>query len=452
MIRIVIALAVSLLVAGCQEDGPSFSTQTTEGGMDYTLIQSPGSDYISIQVAWPTDWAGRADVNQAAPRTAIDLMLAGGATGFPPGEVVELFADLDAEAYLDVTVDHVLGQLTFPPEHLYQALEVANAHLASPTFDESWFARVRDGFEQNVVESRAQDQFLAFEAVRWAVFGEQPIRNALSMDEPGLFENLKLEDVRQWHAEFITNAPQTVVVVGDTDAETAGTAVDLLFASLPDPGDIAPAPFAADFTPLRILLHRPDAQATTLGFVGQVPPTRMGQEFEDLMLLDALGQGDQSVLFNAVRTELRASYGFSVGFANYSREDRIFYMTGEVEGSKLADAERVIREAYDAFRADGPSGSVADRKVPYNEYFSDIWEYAVDQGQMEIQSVLDGYPAGRSLDILGEVESVSADTLAERLTTAFPPASDLIMVAVSPDADALPGACVITAPQEAMDC
>lgn len=453
MIRSFLLLTALFMFSACKEDVPSATSQTSEGGHAYTLITLPDNDYVSIQIAWGTDWAYRSDTNKAAPFIGTDLILAGGAEGYPAGEVAELFADLDSEGLIYNAVnDHVIGELTFSPEHITETVEIANAHLRAPTLDHVWFDRLSTGLAQNMAEAQAQPAHSGFDAVRWAVYGEQPLRNALSLDDPTTFASLTREDITAWHQETFTSTPAAIVIAGDITPADAGAALDTLLSGLPAASRQLARAATPDFSPRRILLHIPDAEITTLGFIAPLPPTRQGGEMEDLILFHALGGDDQSVLFNAVRTELRATYGFGAGMANYTREHRILAMTGEVETEKLAQAEKVVREAYARFITEGLQGPLAERKTSLEQHFEEMPEYVVDQARSELQSALDGLSLGRSLELTTELAAVTEDSIANRLNAALPAPDALLVIAVSPDATALPGACVITIPREAADC
>lgn len=453
MIRIALALIALLGLAACTGDKqPSASVETSPGGIDFTLVEMPGNEWVSIQIAWPTDWAWREDVNQAAPFIGTQLLLAGGAEGYPAGEVGERFADLESEGNLGASPDHVYGDLTFRQEHMAETVEIANAHLRAPALEEGWFTRIHDGFAQNITESKAQPVQRSFDAARWAVFGDQPLRDALSLDASATIPALTREDVVAWHAQTITQDPETVVVAGDLDAEKAGAALDALFDGLPEATHEIAKEEEADFSPRRILLHMPEAETTSLTFIAPLPPTRLGGEYEDVIITQVLGGDDQSVLNEAVRTGLRASYGFGAGFANYTRDRRILVLSGAVDTEKLADSENVVREAYAAFRENGPTGLLSDRTAILEENLEELSEFVFDQAYAELQSALDGFEPGRSLRLGEELAAVSEDSVLERLANDYPQAAAFLVVAVSPDADALPGACVISAPEEAVDC
>jgi hypothetical protein len=67
-------------------------------------------------------------------------------------------------------------------------------------------------------------------------------------------------------------------------------------------------------------------------------------------------------------------------------------------------------------------------------------------------ALFDGQDPGLALDLGSMLAKVTEETIATRAATAFPPADALIVIAISPDATALPDACVITTPAEAAAC
>jgi hypothetical protein len=158
------------------------------------------------------------------------------------------------------------------------------------------------------------------------------------------------------------------------------------------------------------------------------------------------------VLFAAVRDGLRASYSFSAGLGNYTRENRFLAMTGALEAAKLVEAVAVVRDAYTGFRTAGPDGDIKDRIAPLRASFEQARNYVMDQGRVELEAALDGFATGHSLTILEMVDRMTMTDLRNRLQDHWPQAQDFVIIAVSPDADALPGACVITQPQDAKDC
>ncbi|WFE75760.1 pitrilysin family protein [Roseinatronobacter sp. S2] len=452
MIRFALALPLVLGLSFCEGDqSPVATDQTSPNGTSYRLIQMPGNDYAAILAAWPNDWAWQAGRNPTTPYIGAELILAGGATGYPAGEVVERFADMDAEGVLAVSADHLYGRIVSKKQDLSEAITIANAHLTQPSFDDEWFERIRTSFTQSMAEAQSQTMHQGFEALRWAVLGEQPVRKMLSLDDSAQFAALSLDDLRAWHSATVTEQPEAVVITGDVTPEQAGAALDQLFAGLPaDNADTHEV--TLDYRPRQILLHLPDATDAHLTFIAPLPATRNGGDLEDQILVNALGGDEDSVLFATVRDGLRASYSFDAGVANYTRENRFLLMAGTLEADKLNDAVDLVRDAYTGFRSTGPDGDINDRKEPWRAAFEENRNYVVDQGRMELETTLDGFATGHSLTTLDMLDALTATDLRNRLRDHWPDAQDFVIMAVSPDADALPGACVITQPEEAKDC
>lgn len=452
MIRFALALPLVLGLSFCEGDKtPVASDQTSPNGTPYRLIQMPGNDYAAILAAWPNDWVWAEGRNPATSYIGAQLILAGGAEGFPAGEVVERFADMDANGQLPVSADHLYGMLSAKKDDWPEAIAIANAHLTQPSFDPDWFDRIRSGFAQNIAEAQSQPMHQGFDALRWAIIGDHPLRAMLSLDNADAFATLSLEDLHAWHSATVMARPESVVITGDITPEQAGAGLDALLMGLPEREPQAQE-IALDYRPRQILLHLPDASEAHLTFIAPLPATRLGGDLEDLILATALGGSEDSVLFASVRDGLRASYSFSAGLGNYTRDNRFLVMTGALEAAKLAEAVAVVRDAYMGFRTAGPDGDIKDRIAPLRASFEQTRNYVMDQGRMELEATLDGFAAGHSLTMLEMLNSLTATDLRDRLQGHWPKAQDFVIMAVSPDADALPGACVITRPQDAKDC
>jgi len=452
MIRMIMATALALLLVGCKADDPQASSETSPGGIAYSRLYLPDAKDVAIQIAWSTDWVSRDDVNQAVPYIGADLMLSGGAEGYPAGQAVEDFADLQAQASLSVTPDNILGSLMVPKENLDKAVKIANAHLRAPLLDDKWLIRIRDGFAARMAESSGRPESRGFAALRWAAFGDAPIRAALSLDQPGMVESVTRDDVALWRSTVLSRANAKLVIAGALDAAEAGRIVDALLEGLPEGTPVPALSIRASLKPKRILLHIPDAQTSTLAFIAPLPPAAEGGEMEDLILIRALGSGENSVLFDAVRTQLRAAYGFGAGLDGFTRANRLLVLRGQVDADKLAQTEEVVRAAYSAFRSEGPMGALADLKASLAERIQIKTNDPASSAFSALMAVLDGQSPQMAFDLKQVLDAVSEASLKARLQHLYPAPEDFVVLAVSPNADALPGACVITEPEQAKVC
>jgi len=72
--------------------------------------------------------------------------------------------------------------------------------------------------------------------------------------------------------------------------------------------------------------------------------------------------------------------------------------------------------------------------------------------QVMMEKLLDGLDPLEVPTLHKTYDAVTADVMKARLKDHFPPADQLIVIAVSPDETALPGACIITDINAAFDC
>lgn len=454
MIRKFFALSAFLILGACNgaEQETTLSQEISPGGIDYTLIHIPDADRVTIRIAWPTDWAYRDDAHPLAPYIGAQLILAGGADGYDPTEAGERFEDLGVAVHLTPMADYVYGGIELAPSDLEEVIAIANAHLRAPRLDENWLERIRTGFVGRINEQRSSPFNQVGDTLRWAVLGDQNLRVSLALDAPGSMDGLTRDDIFAWQEETLTRAPSAIVVAGRVDPDLAGAAVDGLLAGMPDGIDRARTPVQVDSRPRRILLHLPDTETTHLMLAGLFPANAEGGDVEDILILSALGQGDQSVLFQAVRSELRASYQFSAGLAAYNRDIRIFFMSGGVEGAKLGDVEQVVSNRYAAFRDEAFDDDLAAHK---SDLLAGLERGRRSPGSVSaaaVEAQINGDGAARVLALPREVEAITPADIRDRLASAFPGPENLFVIAVSADRDSLPGACVISAPHKVVDC
>ena len=448
----IVACLLLLTLSACQSKENSLTEEISAGGLPYTLAQMPGNSRVSIYIAWPTNWYFDAANNPAVPLIGTRLLLAGGATDYPAGQVVERFADMDSEGDLWASADHVFGVLHYSPEHQEETLTIANAHLRNPLFEQKWLERISGEFAEQTKESRSRVEVQGYEASRWAMFGEQPIRAGLSVRDDNAIKAVTQAEVASWAKSAFKRKGVFISIAGDLNATDAGRAIDAVFDGLPDGTDTVAGIAQVDMSPKKILLHAPRSAASTLTFFGKLPPSSEGSELNDLLLVDALSGGFDDGLFGAVRTELRASYGYRAGIEEYTADHRLLIMSGQIETSKIAEAEQTIRKVYADFRENPAFKELAKTKKKYE---IDLAEGLKDTGSTAYHAMISkirGMDPARALNLQDELDAVTIQTLEQRLKDAFPKADEFVVVLSTDDENALPDACVITAAKSALDC
>lgn len=448
--KIIIVIALLLLTA-CKEKNLSVSPQVSDSGIPYTLVNMPGNSRVSIQLAWPNRWTINAEKNQATPRIATELILAGGAEGYGAGQVVEEFSDMNSEGYLSTSPDYVIGTLHYSPEYAEKTLEIANAHLKAPALDERWFKRIQDQLTAVAEEVAVAPGAMAFEALRIKILDDHPVRLSLNGTNPELVQGVSINSVREWVESVIVRKGVTIVIAGDLNADSASEAIDALFEGLPEGGGPSSLTFSGNYSPTRMLFHAPESTTSLLSFIGPLPPTKDGGEFEDAILLSQL-RGIDGVLNDAVRTKLRASYHYAAGIDAFARSHRVLVLTGEIETSKLSAAEKIIRQAYSKFLASDNTPDISALKAEYSDNLKTMAEDTGSTAFSALMAKLDGFEGARVLQLLDELNSVSEESVLQRKRTAFPEESELVMIVSSPDKSVVADACVVTDPLDAVDC
>jgi zinc protease len=452
MIRTLCLMFCLLILAGCKSEAPIITDEISPSGVHYTLIKMKSNDEVAVQLAWSTDWAYRDGLNESVPYVGKDLILAGGAEGYKPGEAGEKFADLKAEATINPMSDFVYGGLKFKKSNMIETLKIANAHLRAPTFDQKWLSRIAGDWKNRSIEGLEKPEAKLFNTMRWAILGNQPLRTSLSLDQPKDFEMIDRAQIMQWHKKVFTHQPKAVVVAGDLSSDEAGLIVDDLLAGLPAGSHTMDSKKKMDFKPRRILLHLSEAKTSQLLFIASIPPNHEGKEMEDILATSILGSGERSVLFKAVRTELRASYDFGAAIDNFSHNDRFMFMLGQVETTKLAETERAVRQAYSKFKQNGPNDDLALWKSLSYGPLESLWQTPDSAASAVIQVKINGQPSSRLNELRQEIDAVTLNSIKSRLASAYPASEGFVVVAISPDSSSLPDACVIRSPEEVVNC
>ncbi|MEY8880914.1 M16 family metallopeptidase [Donghicola sp. XS_ASV15] len=447
MIRWIVALVLVLGLGSCKDDPVRevVLAQTPEGRSFYFMeARGKGVDQVAMTIAWPTDWVYDAGNNPAVPHIAAQTILSGGTEDLRPQDVMTFFNDHNAFGRLDATVDHVIGRLVFAPEDRPQVIAIANEMLVTPQLDPDWVTRMTEDFRARVEDSWTQSSTHMWVLARRAILGDVPIWRGIDLPDRSVIAQVTPADLKAWHATTIVGNNLTIVVTGALSAQDAGEAVDSLLAGLPDGPAVQKPTTEPDFEPITVLLHRPEAEKTLVAFTGELPSADRGHDFETHLALQLFARSGDGPLFEAVRTNLRASYGFGAWYANMNRAIRVLNIAGEVETAKLQETVDVVRETYSAYRTGPETQAFAGMR---DDLAADVKENTQNPdvaADVILQLALDGLDPAQATPFEQQVKEMTPQALTDTLTTAFPAAQSLSVIAVSADADALPGACVIT--------
>lgn len=463
MTRIIILL---ILVAACALVGYGgfwFWNDTTKP--EVTLRQTPnGTAFYHVpmdqdaeprvvfSITWPHVSAYTGGANPALAYIATEAVLSGGTETLKAQEVLELLNDLNVQGTLVPAADHVYGRLSFPAENLDRVIPVVAEILAKPQFEEQWLARIKAGKSDALKESMRRSNDRMWRASRMVILGEQPLRAYLDIPDLSVIDDIDQDAVRAWHRETIVRTGATIVVAGALSADAAAQAVDTLLADLPTGSSKTAAEITTDFSPKTVLLHMPEAEKTTLGFIGALPPTTEGGSLVDLVAMNFFARAGEGPLFDAVRNQLRASYGLQAGYGNYNRGVRFMVIAGEVETEKLAEVRDVVLETYADFRTNPEFAGFAELRDSIADHTRSNLKNPAAVANLVTEAILDQEGTETILALDQRIAAITEDEVRDRMTTVYPKAEELMVFAASPDDQALPGACVITEIAQAQDC
>lgn len=450
--RHLLALFIALFaLTACQEEEEGVFT--SPDGHKFAFLERPDAEIVAIQLALPMDWALNAGNNPYAPQIAAEVITTGGAEGYSPEQVLETMQDLNAEAFLYTQFNTLRGGINVAPAQLDETIKLANAVLRAPSFDADWLQRSKDALAANAAQMNATPASQGFYALRLAMMGDTRYTEAQSLSDPAAIATVTAQQVRDWYGQTLQTGHAVIAVAGPISAEKAGQVLDALFAGLPKGDAPFTQPGAPPYKPRQILLHMPQAEKTTLTMLAPIPPTGSPDDMADLVAALVLGAGDQAVLFERIRTNLRASYGMQLALDNYSRKSRIFVVTGEVDTPQTAAVRDLVQEIY-ADMATMPLDEVAveNTKDVILGGLPDMYNNTTQLASSMVEAVLDGNDPMIVTGVDQMTRQVSAKSIQDRWAAHFPKADQLTVLAVSPDANALPGACVITAARQVLAC
>ncbi len=426
----------------------------TGAGHSFWYLPMPNADRTAVAITWHSDLPDLVAGREAAPRVGIDLMLNGGAGGLPAEQIIADFQDLDSGSQLWVQPQEVSGFIVSPRVHIDKAAEIANLVLSQPNFEQRWFEREKKKFLDEAAERESVVVGQAWNLYREVTIGGHPYKNFWSIAPPEGIESIELDDVKKWHANVFSTAAMTITVAGNADVESVSAAIDRVLADMPSQEPISMREFPAPVVPGKtILLHRPDAKKSVILAIGNLPSHTDGKDIELQLGVGVLGFGKQSRLFKAVRSGLRASYGFGAGMLDMTREHTVMYLTGEVETAKLQEALDETRLAYEKFRNKGINlVEFPIAKRFYLQRIRDELKEPASVAYLLMQANLNKEGIEYVPTLVKQIEGQKRAAVNQVVKESLPEFDALLRIVVTPDASAIEGACVITEFEQWIAC
>lgn len=421
-------------------------------GQEFVFIEMPDNPKVTVQVNWPQSWGLVESEHPAAAYIGSRLMMESGNPFDSTEALRESFLDLGASAAIIPTADAVRVILTAPPENILNVVKLANAVLVQPRYDEQWFEHLKGQLKTNQIGSNNQRSKKAFDTFQFGLFGDAPITYSQSLYDVDAIDTLVLDDVSFWHKKIFTASGIRVVVTGSVSSGKATEIVGQLLLNLPTETPIAASDVETYENPRMILLHEPEIEVGQLIFIGKLPPVRGGSEFEDLIAVTLLGQGENSALFKAVREELRASYSYTATILSITRNLRYLVLSGEIDSAKLLDAHKVVGSVYENFRASPNLQFLSSLKKVLENKLDVASSNSMALANAVTELYIDGRDWREALNMSSLVNAISKDSVAVRVLEAFPPLDEMMVIVITSDPSGFSDACIISKPSEAVLC
>ena len=427
---------------------------TTEAGHSYLYFPMPDADRSAVAITWHSEIAGLPAGKEALPRLGIDLMLNGGAGGLAAEEIIADFGDLDAGSDLWVQPQEISGFIVSPKAHVDRASEIASLVVSQPNLEERWFAREKKIMIDNAAEREVLAAGLAWNLFRDVTLGDHPYKRFWSLQTLDDIKKIELNDIKNWHADAFSNNALTITVAGNAEIESLSSAIDTVLIGMPTKD---PEPFrefsGPDIQNKTILLHKPDAEKSVILIIGHLPAHTEEQDIPIQLGVGVLGWGKQSRLFKAVRTDLRAAYGFGAGTWDMTRQHRVLHMSGEIETEKAQLVLDTVRSSYEKFRQKGVGLiEFPIAKKFYVQNLGEELEKPSSVAYMMMDAKLNGFTEGYMPNLLKQVKAQKRSEVNQVINQAFPEFDSMLKIVVTTDANAIEGACVITEIEQWINC
>lgn len=337
---------------------PLHSQVLSPAGHDVWYIELPQAEKVAIHLIFPSDWAFTSRARAFTQSLGPDMMYSGGAGPWSGREFSNNSLDLSAFSDLSSDARSVTFRLSLNVDLAADGTTLFNQLLAHPQFDPRWLARETRQAKQDATLPRTEAANRAFAALTTLQFGGSPLAEVSLDDTPDAYDLVTPELLTDWHRSVFHTGGLTAVIAGPIAEETALSLIDTLLNGLPSDGPAVSDPPMGDLTPRSVFLI--DAQATGAFalYRGAVLPAQRDGPSDAAMALAGLmfaGGGLNAPLFEALRTELRATYGFSSSASEEDWGGVALTFGGDLDLDALPKLDAIVQDTYAGYLAEGPA-------------------------------------------------------------------------------------------------
>ncbi len=431
---------------------PGPVTAVSPRGYPYAAATLPWAQQVSIHVAWPMPWVKTRGRNQAVPDVGLNWLLETPVNQARYDRLTAAGGDCEV-TLLDATLT---VRLRAPYEAARHAAGLIAAVLGAPDFaDPSELERVRRTIAQERSADLAGFEQQRYRVQRYAILGRQPFRDHHELDDINAIQNVSGAECEAWLSETAVGRGALVAVAGPFPAAEAGALVDRLLSPLPQrsappsPNVVARAPAGS------VHLRFPQARRAEIALLACAPAVAQFNPMDDVMATltaMALLTGGGGAILDA-EPAFGDHHTIRLENVAYTEHVRWMFVGGEVEPARLRPARDALVAGYRRLREAPLASSLVAR---FGELLADDLEDGLVDEARVAGDMLGYLRANRwPADVMSlprMARSATAAALHRFVSRNYPPAEELLVIAVSPGAEALPGACVISRPEQVLDC
>ena len=428
----------------------------TAAGNTYVYRHLQTAKRIAIAISWPAPFEILPDGKEGLTFLVPALMLESGADGKSAAELRESFKDLDSVFALRPRPERINALFVAPADNAIAAAAAVNGIFARPSFTTVWLQRLK------LKLRRSNEQFLARAAAKAILVGrkysvgDHRYFNAAPFSRDSAITNVTLADAKAWHRNVFVQSRARIVATGGAPKSVVSAIVDRLFDGIPEhplvnpPTSELPA-YRLDGKTIVLVDH--SVKTSAIIMAAGLPWSKSITDASTRLSVHLLGQGAQSRMFEALRSELGATYRVRTTARSTRKRVRLLLIGSEIETAKLARAIPVLHAAYAKFVNAGVTAAELDagsKRVSFG--LSQQMSVPIASSRL----ILAAQVGGRSLDYFQKVEahfhSITADKLNAHIANAFPPLEKTLTIIVTPDARGIAADCVVKRVSEIAAC
>jgi zinc protease len=426
----------------------------TAAGIRLVYLRIADEKQQVMGLYWRTRFGQQSPQNFAVASMAPSVLIRGGGGTLDGGAYSEELSDLAAGVQLNGGRTHVTGHFYSVPENIGETARLFNLLLEKPRLVPRHLERVKretDAANRAEMEKPATLADYVFHAM--LVGGQNPLLVQRLPENSKALGAVTLEDIDAWRRNILGRNNLVVIASGPLPKEEVEKTVDATFGGLPvKAGEEPEVTFSAKRLRKTIVVEHPVEQSLIL--TGQAIGWGSQEEsWAASFVTFALGSGEKSRLFLALREKLGATYGTGVSFSELAgvESQRFLKISAYVANDKVPDALATLRSEYSRFIARGVTDEeLAPFKSQYKSLASGLTSHATSFVAMTRMAMLNGEEGDAAARMTEKIAVLTPNGINALIRKHMN--EELLTVIVTPSAQGLDADCVVKSFSDVAQC